>query len=284
MQNIDRIANLEPSDPTAAPVLGYFALWLSELGLGHVGCEVKFSQMDLVASALRRMPSAPRPRLAVNDCAHLEMTEGLVALFGERCHESVLRLNKALQLTSETTDQLLRAAIQAALARAYARQGKYRKSLQAIHGAITTALAQGHDELAAAYLVRQAWTLAQSKKCKYATVAAMFESADRVLEPTDDWITRGNISAALAKIASHRGFYEEGLRRYTSSIERYENCDPSHPNLARALVNRGQLRIQIAGRLMRSGGPSGRRPEGDPGLRGVVSDRSGGSRSRRCDL
>lgn len=251
-QHLDWLSELTPADPNAALLLGYLALWLTEMGLAHLGENPRPSYMGIVASGLRRFPRQPRPGLRVEDCLHLELAEGLVALNAERNAEAIEHLDHVLHLAPEVGDTIVLTATLGALARAYARLGAYDDATSCSERAITAALAAGYVELAASHQTRLAWTLFQMHGCCNEAVERLLDQSAHTLEETEDRIGRGNIAAAQAKIASHRGHYEQAFHLYTSAIDLYDEFWREHPNLARALLNRSKARLRTVARLRRT--------------------------------
>jgi tetratricopeptide (TPR) repeat protein len=248
---------LTPATPTAASTIGYLAMWLVEMGMGHVGTGTAFSSMYLVETVLRRFPANPRPRMTAATCLYLEITEGLVALQSERNAEAVDRLKALQPLLGRVGDPVAAIVATGALARAYARTGDYIAAERQARRAARRARTAGFFELSAAYDTRRAWTILQMHGCESPKARTLLKRAADVLEDTNDYISRGNICAAMAKADAHSDFSDKAIARYDQAIDLYGESDLNHPNRARAYVNRAQVLLQSVRCLRRAGRTEG---------------------------
>lgn len=253
-KHLGQLASLAPGQPNAAIVLGYFAAWLTELGLGHLSRKRdESSYIDLVESVLRPFRQAPRGHWTAAECLHVELATAMVALHAEDYTQAIVHLKSALVLSPHVGDTVLAAVINGAASRAYARLGKYQSALKYARRGIDIAYANGFQELAAAHEVRKAWVLFQRLGPRSREAWRLFEKANDVLEGAEDCVALGNITAAKAKMFAHRGKYLQAIKLYESAVGRYGECDADHPNLARALVNQAQASIQAVRRQSRVG-------------------------------
>jgi tetratricopeptide (TPR) repeat protein len=104
-----------------------------------------------------------------------------------------------------------------------------------------------YPKMAAVMQVLESWLLFQAGKPQEAR--SILKEAEAVLLKTDDHVTRGNIQSAYGRIARRQGRYDQALQHFADSIEEYQQRNPQHRNLARALANMAFVKRLIAFRL-----------------------------------
>ena len=74
----------------------------------------------------------------------------------------------------------------------------------------------------------------------------MLDEAKAQLADTDDALSLGNIESAKGRMERQAAKYAEALEHFGSAVELYARRDPSHRNLARALVNAASVKRLVA--------------------------------------
>src|SRR5437879_2353555 len=142
----DVIADLDPSQPDAAPLLGLFTQWI-DMGFGHRGSDTGFSYLDLVKAALAKFPRTPRASLRLLDCAHLEMVEGLLAIRAEEYDRAIPHFHFVTSVDSQLGDKDLVIVANYAIASASSRKGAYKDALHYVDVAIAIARDANREEM-----------------------------------------------------------------------------------------------------------------------------------------
>jgi tetratricopeptide (TPR) repeat protein len=228
------LAGLDPSQPSAAILVGCVAQWV----------DIGFAGPELLRDLLNRFPTQCRARLPLVDYLHLRMAEGLLAMVEEETEQAVHHFQFVQSVEEEIRDTQLLAISNFWIGRCLRKEGRYDDALSYTIKGKTLALERGYPVMAAVMQVLESWMLFQKGKLSEAT--AILREAEAALSETDDFITRGNIQSAYGRVARRLGRYDRALEHFENSLAEYKRRDPQHVNLARALVNTAFVKRQIA--------------------------------------
>jgi tetratricopeptide (TPR) repeat protein len=114
------LEHLGPDDPQAAAITGYTAQWV----------DVGYRSPELLKKLLARFPERGRARLTVEEFAHVQIAEGVVALSSEDLDRAMAMFNVVLALAPNLDDQELVVAAHFGRARCHRRKGEYGTAYQ----------------------------------------------------------------------------------------------------------------------------------------------------------
>lgn len=228
------LAELDPADPHATRLLLLLAQWV----------DVGYRDHRLLDSLLLRFPLDCRKCLPIGDYLRLRMVEAFRALSVEDVDAAIEALEFVLKTERDLPDESLAALAHFWKGRAHRKKGEYEAALQ--HIVRARELAQKlHDSVFTAVIqIQESWLLFQKGLRKEAL--RLLSHAENILRETDHYIALGNIESARGRIVRRGGEYTRALEHFDRSVTLYAQGDPTHRNLARALVNAAYVRRLLA--------------------------------------
>lgn len=230
---------LDPQQPGAARLLGHLAQWV----------DVGFSKPEHLKKILSRFETSPRSHFSVRDYLYFRMAQGMLAMAEESADPAIAHFDFIANLAEELDDPQSLAIICFWKGRCLRKKGEYDEALTWTLRGRDLALELGHAGMAAVMRVVESWLLFQKGKSREA--ANILHEAQSVLEPTDDYVTLGNIHSSYGRIARREGRYEQAVEHFQRAIQEYKKRDLQHPNLARSLANMALAKRGIALQLRR---------------------------------
>jgi tetratricopeptide (TPR) repeat protein len=213
------------SCPGAGVVVGLVAQWI----------DAGFERPELLRDLLKRFPDRDRSRLLVADYLHLRMAEAVLAMTDEDFPKALQCLSAVKSFENDVDDRELLAIANFWLGRCWRRMGRYAEALPYIERAEDLALSCGYPQMAAIMQVTRSWLAFQKGKLQEA--GALLRQAEAALQPTGDYLNRGNIQSAYGRIARRQGKYAQALEYFECAIAEYRTGGGRHLQLARALLN-----------------------------------------------
>jgi tetratricopeptide (TPR) repeat protein len=231
----DAMVALSPSEPHAAELLLLIAQWV----------DVGYKDHDLLEMLLLKFPPELRQELQLRDYLRIRMVEAFHALSTSSVDTAIDILTFVLQAQQEYPDKQLVALAHFWKGRAHRKKGEYDLALRDIVAARSLAIqfAEGRA-FAAVIQIQESWLLFQDGKRKEAW--RLLAEAESVLESTDYYVALGNIESARGRIVRRAGEYAKALEHFHRAIAIYSGGDPTHPNLARTLVNAAYVKRLLA--------------------------------------
>ena len=211
--------------PGCGVLVGLVAQWV----------DAGFDQPPLLDCLLQKFPKELRSGLPVADYLHLRMAEAVLAMADEDFETATRCLGAVKSFEDEINDTELLAIANFWLGRCYRRMGRYGEALQYTERGEGLALACGYPQMAAIMQVTRSWLAFQRGKLQEAN--ALLRQAEAALNPTSDYLNRGNIQSAYARIARRQGKYDLALEHFERAIAEYRAGGGGHLQLARALLN-----------------------------------------------
>jgi tetratricopeptide (TPR) repeat protein len=229
------LARLSPSQPHAAELLLLIAQWV----------DVGYKDPSLLERLLATFPAATRQKLPLEDYLRIRMVEAFRALSTNNLDDAIATLIFVLKAEQEFPDQHLLALIHFWKGRAHRKKGEYDLALQDIVAArsLSAQFADG-KVFTAVIQIQESWLLFQNGKRKEAL--RLLAEAESVLKATDYYVALGNIESARGRIVRRAGEYANALEHFHRAVEIYSSGDPTHPNLARTLVNAAYVKRLLA--------------------------------------
>jgi tetratricopeptide (TPR) repeat protein len=229
------LARLSPSQPHAAELLLLIAQWV----------DVGYKDPSLLEKLLAKFPAATRQKLPLEDYLRIRMVEAFHALSTNNLDDAIATLIFVLKAEQEFPDQQLLALIHFWKGRAHRKKGEYDLALQDIVDArsLSAQFADG-KVFTAVIQIQESWLLFQNGKRKEAL--RLLAEAESVLKATDYYVALGNIESARGRIVRRAGEYANALEHFHRAVEIYSSGDPTHPNLARTLVNAAYVKRLLA--------------------------------------
>jgi len=231
------LETLNPLQENAAALVGLLAQWV----------DIGFDHPRLVKDLLSRFPPGSRAALPFCDYLHLRMAEGLVAMSEENVENAIRHLETVLAFENEIQDKEPVAIAHFWIGRCQRKMGRYESALQSTVKAKELALDLQCPKMAAVMQVLESWLMFQEGRLEEAR--HVLKEAEAALAETDDYVTRGNIQSAYGRIARRQGRYHQALQHFARSIDEYNQRNPEHRNLARALANTALVKRLIGRRL-----------------------------------
>lgn len=247
----DAIDILSPYQPYAAELTLLIAQWV----------DVGYKDHDLLEALLSKFPSEVRQELPLKDYLRIRMVEAFHALSTSSVDTAIDILSFVLKGQQEFPDQHLVALAHFWKGRAHRKKGEYEAALRDIIAARSLAAQFPEGRTFAAVIqIQESWLLFQNSKRKEAW--RLLAEAESVLKSTDYYVALGNIESARGRIVRRAGEYTKAMEHFHRAIDIYSGGDPTHPNLARTLVNAAyvkrllalQLRKRIDAKRLKPGG------------------------------
>lgn len=233
------LANLDPAVPGASRLLLLVAQWV----------DVGYRDYHFLEDLLLRFPPECRRRLSFVDYVRLRMVEAFHALSTDEVHSAVEALDIVLKAEADLPGEGLATLAHFWKGRAHRKKGEYEAAF--LHIVRARELAeQAQDEVFTAVIrIHESWLLFQKGMRREAQ--RLLSHAENVLQTTDHYVALGNIESARGRIVRRSGEYTRALEHFDRAIAWYAKGDPSHLNLARALVNAAYVRRLLALQLRR---------------------------------
>jgi len=229
------LERLSPTQPHAAELVLLLAQWV----------DAGYNDRSLLERLLAKFPPELRRTLPLEDYLRIRMAEAFHAFSLENIDAAINALNFVLQAEQEVPDPTLLVLIHFWKGRAHRKQGEYDLALEHIVAARTLAAqSPGSRVFTAVIQIQESWLLFQNGKRKEAL--RLLDEAEAVLKSTDYYVALGNIESARGRIVRRSGQYAQALEHFDRAIAIYTSGDPTHPNLARALVNAAYVKRLLA--------------------------------------
>ena len=219
-----RIEALQPA-PCAGILLGLIAQWV----------DAGFESFPLLARLLERFPKSTRAQLPLLDYLHLRMAEGALAMWHEDVDPAVRHFQLVQSFHGEVDDLELLAIANFWLCRCLRKIGHYDDAQKYAERGEALALECGYTQMAAIVQMTRSWLAFQRGKLHEATT--LLRQAEEALQPTDDYLSRGNIQSAYGRIARRQGKNDRAVRYFEKAIAEYRRGCGRPLSLARTLVN-----------------------------------------------
>jgi tetratricopeptide (TPR) repeat protein len=230
---------LDPQQPGACRFLGHLAQWV----------DVGFSTPADLKKILTRFETSARSDFSIRDYLYFRMAQGMIAMAEESADAAIVHFDFIAGLGEELSDPQSLAIVCFWKGRCLRKKGEYDEALTWTLRGRDLALELGHTRMAAVMRVVESWLLFQKGKAREA--ANILHDVQTILEPTDDYVTLGNIHSSYGRIARREGRYEKAVEHFARAIEEFRKRDPQHPNLARSLANMALAKRGIALQLRR---------------------------------
>jgi tetratricopeptide (TPR) repeat protein len=233
------LQSFAPEKKNAALFAGYLAQWV----------DVGFQRPAVAKEVVSKFSPAVRTRLPLRDYLHLRMAEGMVAMAEESKEDAIRHFDFVLSLEQETDDEELIAIANFWKGRCLRMKGEYDQALAFAVKGRDLALQLDHPPMAAVMQVLESWLYFQKGDADKAV--EVLQTAEAVLNKTDDYLTLGNIHSSYGRIARRQGRYQHAIESFTAAIAQYRKRDPQHRNVARSLNNMAYVKRLIALQLRR---------------------------------
>ncbi len=239
------LERLRPQLESIQPLPGAGVL----VGLAAQWVDAGFDQPAFLDLLLARFPKPARAALPLADYLHLRMAEAVAAMFREDFAGAAEHLQVALRFEEEVDDGEMFAIANFWLGRTFRKRGRYDEALASTTHGERLALALGYSGMAAIGQVTLSWLAFQRGKLHEA--GQILRGAEEALNPTDDFVSRGNIQSAYGRIARRQGKYELAVERFEHAIVEFRHGAQGSMQLARTLVNLAFVERLLAVRAQR---------------------------------
>ena len=233
-QLLHNIAALNPSARDTASYLLCIAQWV----------DVGYRDVRILDDLLSRFADVPRADLCFSGYVNVRMAEGYRAFASEDASQAIRIFQFVLQIELGVVDSRLRTLAHYWKARAHRQLGDYELALQHITSAKKMALKLKLPILVAEMKIHESWMLFQRGQRQDAF--RLLDEAESVLRATDHTLALGNIESARGRFVRRSGEYGKALAHFERAIRIFTADFPSHPSLARALVNAAYVKRLIA--------------------------------------
>jgi tetratricopeptide (TPR) repeat protein len=239
-QGIGRLEQIRPAIENIEPVPGSGVL----AGLVAQWVDAGFDCPDLLRRILGRFPAAVRPHLPLLDYLHLRMVEGVVAMAEEDHERAAAHFLLVQSFENDIGDRELLAIANFWIGRCRRKAGQYDSALSYTERAEKLALGLGYTPMAAIMQATLSWLAFQRGRLDDAV--AILRRAEDALNRTDDFLNRGNIQSAYARIARRQGRYQRAVPYFERAIAEYRTAGGGSTQLARALQNLAFVQRMLA--------------------------------------
>ncbi len=264
------LIRLESSQEGAAGIVVRVAQWV-DLG---------YRDVEFLQQLLMKFPADSRGAMTLTSFLQLLMAEAFCALGEESLDRAIELLDYVLRAESELGDQRLAAIAHFWKGRAHRKKGEYDAAMEDVVKGRRLMQAIPAPKLAAVIQIQESWLLFQ--KGQLSDGLRLLEEAREQLAGTDDVLSLGNIESARGRMERHGGKYAEALDHFAKAVQLYAERDPSHRNLARALVNAASVKRLIALQLRKHIDAQAESSKG--GRRDVSSRRAQGQLARYTEI
>ena len=227
-------SSLDFTDPHAILLLLCVAQWV-DLG---------YRDLHFFDNLTSDLPTLDRRTLPLLDYLKLRLAEGFRALSGEKLEPSIETFDLVLRLGDVLLPPYLAFVANFWKGRAHRKRGDYDQALVHITSARRLAEETGAPQLVAVTKIHESWLVFQRGERE--TAFRLLKEAEDVLRPTGHALSLGNIESARGRFVRRSGEYTRALAHFEAAIRIYSESFPTHPNLARALVNAAYVKRLIA--------------------------------------
>jgi tetratricopeptide (TPR) repeat protein len=228
------VNRLTPQDSHAVSYLLNIAQWV-DLG---------YRDLPLVEGLLKRFSAVRRADMKLTDYLQLRMTEAFLAFASEDTAAAISILESVLAVQPGVSEPRFILMAHFWKARAHRQKGEYELALHHIFLAKSLARQLRAPKLIAVIQIHESWLLFQRGQRKEAFV--LLDEAEMALRSTGHALSLGNIDSARGRFVRRSGEYAKALEHFHHAIAIYSKHFPTHPNLARALVNAAYVKRLIA--------------------------------------
>jgi tetratricopeptide (TPR) repeat protein len=237
IQTIERfrpkIETLEPG-PRAGILVGLIAQWI----------DAGFDSFALLSQLLARFPKAARASLPLLDYLHIRMAEGALAMSHEDFDCATRHFLLVPSFEDDIDDPELLAIANFWTGRCFRKMGRYDDALKYTARAEEHALSCGYTQMAAIMQVTRSWLAFQRGRLHEAHT--LLRQAEEALNPTDDFLSRGNIQSAYGRIARRQGKNDRAVKYFEKAIAEYRQSGGRTLSLARTLLNLAFVKRLVA--------------------------------------
>jgi len=227
------IERIKPG-PQAGVLVGLIAQWV----------DAGFDSHALLSQLLERFPKAARAGLPLIDYLHLRMAEGALAMSHEDFDCATRHFLLVQSFEEDIDDPELLAIANFWTGRCLRKMGRYDEALQYTERGEEHALFLGYTQMAAIMQVTRSWLAFQKGKLHEANT--LLHRAEDALNPTDDFLSRGNIQSAYGRIARRQGKNDRAVKYFEKAIAEYRQGGGRTLPLARTLLNLAFVKRLVA--------------------------------------
>ena len=212
--------------------------------------DVGYAEPQVLRRRIDMLTAVDRLDLKVGEYVRLQMAEAFYALSTDAVEQCIQTLDNILRLNRELLSTELATLAHLWKGRAHRKKADYVQALE--HLGFAEDLARklpDSDVIIAVLQVQQGWVLFQRGHTTRAL--KVLDSAEAVLIKTDHWIALGNIASARGRIIRRKGDYAQSLKHFEQAVTLYEQRNPHHPSLARAIINLAFVKRLLALQLRR---------------------------------
>jgi tetratricopeptide (TPR) repeat protein len=228
-----RIETLQP-EPQAGVLVGLIAQWV----------DAGFDSFALLSQLLARFPKASRADLPLADYLHIRMAEGALAMSHEDFERATRHFLLVQSFDDDIDDPELFAIANFWTGRCFRKMGRYDEALKYTARAEEHALSRGYTQMAAIMQVTRSWLAFQRGRLHEANI--LLQRAEEALNPTDDFLSRGNIQSAYGRIARRQGKNDRAVKYFEKAIAEYRQGGGRTLSLARTLLNLAFVKRLVA--------------------------------------
>ncbi len=228
------LGEIKTTEAGAGALLVRLAQWV-DLG---------YNDLEYLKTRIDRFPSKLRARMRLNEFLQLRMAEAFCAMGEEDLERAIGLLASVLQSEPELDDERLAAIAHFWKGRSHRKKGEY--DLAMVHVTKGREMMQviRQPKLAAVIQIQESWL--QFQKGQIREARRILDEAWHELAATDDFLSLGNIESARGRMDRQAGKYAEALEHFDRAVQLYVQRDPTHRNLARALINSAAVKRLIA--------------------------------------
>ena len=169
------------------------------------------------------------------DYLKLRLVQGYRQLATERLEEAIETFSIVLQIGESILGDYLLFLTSFWRGRVHRKLGNYEQAAEDIAGARRAAERACRPKLVAVAKIHESWLAFQSGKRQHAF--DLLTEAENELLSTGHSLSLGNIASARGRFVRRSGDYAGALRHFEAAMKLYSAGCPTHPNMARALVN-----------------------------------------------
>jgi tetratricopeptide (TPR) repeat protein len=206
--------------------------------------DVGYRDYHLLDLLLAKFPVECRRKLLFEDYLRLRMVEGFRALSAEEVDTAIEIFDFVLGAEPEAAEEHVITLAHFWKGRAHRKKGEYEIALKEIVRARELAERYENAIFRSVIQIHESWLFFQSGLRKEAL--RLLSDAEGILKETDHYLARGNIESARGRIVRRSGEYAKALEHFDRAISIYAEGNPTHRNLARALVNAAHVKRLLA--------------------------------------
>lgn len=206
--------------------------------------DMGYRSFALLDAPMKRVLQLERSEMLVSEYVNLTLAEALRAFALEDAPRTISTLDFILRMESGVVDRPLIVLAHFWKARAHRTQGEYEVALQHIGAAKQLATQLKATKIVAEMKIHESWMLFQRGQRKNAF--RLLDEAEADLQHSGHVLALGNIESARGRFVRRSGEYAKALAHFVKAAEIYSERFPSHPNVARTLVNAAYVKRLIA--------------------------------------